>query len=259
MVKLVEVKLEGEELGDNEECLLMYSLLCELIKEGWIFENKDIALELCEGYYNVLKEPYCHRCAMPGVKTEECRCRESLYGFSRIYVMGVYYPRRFGKEDLLSKHVLSLKSDKRYAKPLGVALSTIIKNKYPELCSADLITEVPLDREKYLERGFNQSLELAKIVGSQLGIEVKHLLGKNEPFSMKEKSYDERRKLVQGKFQVFSWKKDIVRGKYILLVDDIVTSGFTVSECSKMLIEAGAKRVDVVALARTVPGGYRYV
>jgi competence protein ComFC len=173
--------------------------------------------------------------------------------------MGIYYPKRYEKRDLLSKHIISLKNDKRYAIPLGVALFIVMKNRYPDLCAADLMTAVPLSREEYNVRGFNQSIELANIVGSELGIKVEHLLFKSKTLAMKGRSYDERKALVQGLYQVLKSKIGLIYGKYILLVDDVVTSGFTVSECSKVLKNSGAKEVDVIALARTASGEYGYV
>lgn len=70
---------------------------------------------------------------MPLFETDRCRWHQELYGFQRIYVMGVYYPKRYEAKDLLSKHILLLKTDKRYAKPLGVALSMILRKRYPEV------------------------------------------------------------------------------------------------------------------------------
>lgn len=102
-------------------------------------------------------------------------------------------------------------------------------------------------------------MKLANVLGSELGIEVDHLLYKIKTLSMKRKTYLERMRVVRGLYQILHSKISKIRGKHILLVDDIVTSGFTVSECSKILIDAGAKKVDVVALARTIPGGFKYV
>jgi len=242
-----------------EEELIMHILMCKLIKDGWLFDNRDIAESLCEGTYNILKEPYCHVCAMPSIETDKCSFHRDLYGFSRIYVMGVYYPRRLKTVDLLSNHILELKKDKRYAKPLGVALSIIIKRKYPEVCNADLLTAVPMSTEEYAKRGFNQALELANVIGRELNIKVEHVLYKTSNIKMKYKKYEERKRLVRGLYQILhKVHRYYLYGKHILLVDDIVTSGFTVSECSKVLKDAGAKRVDVIALARTALGGYKY-
>ncbi len=244
---------------DPDELRLMHSLICELIRDDWISRNNDIARELCSGFYNVLKEPYCHVCSMPGVETDRCNYHKLLYGFDRIYVMGVYYPFRYETKDLLSGHILSLKNDKRYATPLGTALAIILRDRYSWVQEADLITAVPLNQLEFIARGFNQSLELANVLGLKLGIKVEHLLYKKEAVSMKHRSYYERKNLVKNLYELLHSKQHLVNNKYILLVDDIVTSGFTVSECSKILRNAGARKVDVVAIARTIPGWYRHV
>jgi hypothetical protein len=62
------MKPREEESNNGGDEDIMNPLLCKLIKRGWIFDNRDIAVELCEGFYNILEEPYCDFCAMPGVE-----------------------------------------------------------------------------------------------------------------------------------------------------------------------------------------------
>ena len=95
------------------------------------------------GYYFFLEEPYCKKCGSPGVETEDCILQKKVYGFNRVYPLGVYISLERGK-DLLSKHVVWLKMGLReYAIPLGKALSLYVENKFPELLNADYVVPVP--------------------------------------------------------------------------------------------------------------------
>lgn len=100
-----------------------------------------------KGDYILLKEPYCLRCACPGVTTEECSWHWDDYGFERIYAMGAYIKREILEEiedDLLSSHIVGLKQYPRYAVPLGLGLVECVKNRYMELLKSDLIVPIPL-------------------------------------------------------------------------------------------------------------------
>ena len=141
-------------------------------------------------------------------------------------------------------HRFKYNRDTTYSRPLGSIISS-----YSELKGLDMVIPVPLHIKRLRERGFNQSLLLAKAVGKSHRITV-------EPYTLKRIRWTEpqvnlsgkERKLnVKGAFEV---QKD-VKGKRILLVDDVYTTGATVRECSKILKKSGAKDVCVLTLART--------
>lgn len=112
----------------------------------------------------------------------------------------------------------------------------------------DLIVPVPISRLRYIKRGYNQSLLLAKEVGFRLNLPVsENILRKvrhNKPQWQVE--FEQRKQNVRGAFSTTSALID----KKILLVDDIYTSGATMEECAKILKRAGAARVMALTLAR---------
>lgn len=217
----------------------------------WVCQRlgNEIQVSKIIGVYKLIEEPYCHVCGQPNVTTENCQMHRHLYGFDRIYVMGEYHKT---EDDLLSVHIRELKKKKQYAEPLGKALALTVKDLYNELLNADIMVPVPLHKVEFLKRGFNQSLELAKIVGDILHIDVVFAVKKLRPVNMKELGRSERREVVKNLYQIIDYQKNKIFNKHIVLIDDVVTSGFTVSECSEVLKRAGVKRVDVLALARTV-------
>ena len=118
------------------------------------------------------------------------------------------------------------------------------QNKKP-----DLIVPVPLHWQRQFFRGFNQSQWLSQYLGQRLSIRVDaHLLKRcrNTPPQQGLKR-TQRQKNLKGAFQV----NRPVEGKHIALVDDVVTTGSTVSELSQILKKAGATKVEIWCLART--------
>jgi ComF family protein len=119
-------------------------------------------------------------------------------------------------------------------------------------CDADLIIPVPLHPRRLRWRGFNQSLLLAKQVSRKYDVPMDPfvLYRKRETAPQTQLAENERRKNVRGAFATDPEKS--LKGKSLLLIDDVYTSGATVNECSRVLLHDGAKDVYVLTLARTV-------
>ena len=128
----------------------------------------------------------------------------------------------------------------------------LIKNK--KICrflkSYDIIIPVPIHYNRKLERGYNQSALIARQIAKQLDIKYgdKVLYKKinNKPQSTKNK--EERKQNVIGVYDVKNEYK--ILNKKILLLDDIYTTGSTVNECSRILKKTGAKKVDIITIAK---------
>lgn len=113
----------------------------------------------------------------------------------------------------------------------------------------DLITWAPLSAPRRRERGYDQAELLAREVGKRLGKPVAGLLTKKEvPAQSGLEDEAARRANVLGAYALKAGSD--VRGKRILLIDDVVTTGATLSECAKVLRVAGADSVACAALAR---------
>jgi ComF family protein len=124
--------------------------------------------------------------------------------------------------------------------------------RYWDPQSFDLIIPVPLHSKRLRERGFNQALLLVKELSRRTRIPYsKRLLQKRilTPPQV-NLSGGEREKGVRGSFHI--QRDEEIEGKSILLVDDVYTTGATVNECSKVLLKAGAERVDVLTIAHAI-------
>lgn len=122
------------------------------------------------------------------------------------------------------------------------------------LADADLIVPVPLYRSRLWWRCYNQSALLATEIGSlgRIPVRLRLLQRIRATKAQTGLRYADRKKNVSGAFQVSSGDENSARGKRILLVDDVLTTGATVGACAKVLKKAGAKDVDVLVFARVV-------
>ena len=110
---------------------------------------------------------------------------------------------------------------------------------------------VPLHPRRLRERDFNQSLLLARYVASLLGAELDFLSLRRIRYTQPQTGLkrDERRKNVRRAFQIVD--REVVKGRTILLVDDVATTGNTLNECARTLKRSGAEKVFCLTLART--------
>jgi ComF family protein len=158
--------------------------------------------------------------------------------FSKVLSYGLY-------EGVLQEAISQLKfhSVKRLSKPLGRLLLSF------DLSGINGIVPVPLSMKRLRERGFNQSLLIARIVSKEKGIPmlIDILLKEKETPPQTGLSAKERLSNLKGAFEV----KGNIEGMRLLLVDDVMTTGATITECAKVLMKAGAKEVIALTLARS--------
>jgi ComF family protein len=134
-----------------------------------------------------------------------------------------------------------------YASAFGELVASCIYEQLME--EYDIISWVPVARDRYRKRGYDQTKLIAQEAAKHLGRELTPLLKKRRgiaPQSLQQ-AHDDRKVNVSGAFSVL--KDAPVEGKRILLIDDIVTTGSTLSECSKCLLLAGADKVMCATLA----------
>ncbi len=166
---------------------------------------------------------------------------------------GVYYDRVFScyaYEGLARKGALSLKSSQNlnFAYYIGETLANKIQK---EVVRYDAVVPVPMHFKNRLVRGYNQTEVISRVIAKRLGIptDVNALRVKYSKVSQHELSKTQRLEHANGiYFEGISNVKD----KYIILVDDIITTGSTLNVCSKILQDMGASSV-IVAVATSTP------
>ena len=148
-------------------------------------------------------------------------------------------------------HNLKYLNKTHLAVNLGSSIGKIIKED-KNIRNWDLLIPIPLHRVKQRSRGFNQSELIVDAIAEVTSIEkdnsmlIRHRYTKNQAaLPMRERAAN-----VKGAFRVINKMK--IKGKKIILVDDVITTGSTMLECIKVLKEAGAKDVRGVSAALAV-------
>lgn len=136
-----------------------------------------------------------------------------------------------------------------YSRRLGGIMSECAENNL-DCGSIDMVSCIPLSRKRMHDRGYNQAELLAKEISKKVGVEYLPTLKKIRHNTAQSTIKDSKQRAanVIGAYGVIDAEE--VKGKYILLVDDVVTTGSTVSECARILKKSGAKAVYCVTLAR---------
>jgi len=119
-----------------------------------------------------------------------------------------------------------------------------------------LLVPVPLHQSRLRQRRYNQSLLLAQALGRQLGLDVDpHLVRRHRRTrSQIGLSGDGRARNVQGAFSTHEDAIARIRGRRVVLVDDVYTTGATVKAVTRALLRGGAEGVDILTFARVVRG-----
>ncbi|WP_426173451.1 ComF family protein [Massilia sp. TWR1-2-2] len=118
-----------------------------------------------------------------------------------------------------------------------------------------VLCPVPLGPRRLVERGFNQALEMARPLARHLGIALCERLAVRALDTRAQSGVapDQRRRNIRGAFAVAPDALEVVRGRHVGVVDDVMTSGHTLGELAATLKRAGAARVSNFVFARTPP------
>lgn len=157
-------------------------------------------------------------------------------------------PLRYQDNVRESIHRYKFQGRRGYHKAYGLLVAQCVHDHLAE--QYDLITWVPLSEKRKRERGYDQAFLLASATALELGgVAVETLRkGRNNTPQSGLKGAAERRANVLGAYQPVEGA--LVAGKRVLLIDDVVTTGSTLSECARMLRTMGASDVVCAALAR---------
>lgn len=126
------------------------------------------------------------------------------------------------------------------------------------IADADIVVPVPLHRRRFFQRRFNQAAELARALSGLSGVAFGPELVKRRKATRRQVGLGrpEREDNVRGAFYVPAEAGIRISGRRILLVDDVFTTGATVSAVSRTLLKAGSRAVDVLTFARVVAGDF---
>ena len=204
----------------------------------------------CLDGFGGIASPICPRCGLPLASwvvedhyCEDCLRRRPVFEWAR----AAYFYEGSVREAV---HQLKFAGKRHLAGPLGGLLAAATEEYLPD-SDDDLVMPVPLHPRRLRERGFNQSLLLARQVASRLGAELDYLSLRRMRYTKPQTGLkgEERRRNVRKAFGCTD--HSLLKGRNVILIDDVTTTGNTLNDCARALKRAGAARVYGMALART--------
>ena len=188
----------------------------------------------------------CPVCALPATTAAACgACLKRPPKFSSTIAAGAYaFPLDRLVQGLKYEHRLAL------AEPLADKLAAEVQRRLTPDQHPDALVALPLAPARQRERGFNQSIEIARVVARRTGIPLAGgLVRTGHAPAQASLPWAQRRRNVRGAFactQSFA-------GRHVAVVDDVMTTGATLESAAATLLQAGAVRVDAWVVARTLP------
>lgn len=216
---------------------------CLLCGVGGGSGGDSVLCAACVAQLPQLTSERCPVCAQPAPQAQVCgACLSQAPHFDSTEAIWRYdFP--------LDRLIQSLKYSRRLASAdfFGTALAAL------PVTDADVILPVPLSAQRLAQRGFNQSVEIARPLARQLGIplELKNIHRYRDTTPQTSLPWKERAKNIRHAFEC----NIDLRGKTVLVVDDVMTTGATLNELARTLKAHGAARVDNRVLARALKHG----
>ena len=204
---------------------------------NFFFPNKCL---LCRRLLTDTETDLCHDCRQNAPVFTKAKNRHSFIA----RWTAVWYYKDDVRRSMLRYKFYRFRS---YAPVYGRFLA--MKLQAAGMDEFDVLTWVPISALRKLRRGYDQTELLAKAVAKELGVSATKCLVKirHNPAQSGLKDPARRRANVLGAYKIK--RPDLVRGKQILLLDDVITTGATASECARVLLTAGAKEVYCAAMA----------
>jgi len=197
-----------------------------------------------------LEDPVCDGCGLPyehdsaGFGTDRCAaCLARPHIFARARAACLYDEASRGL-------ILGLKHGDQPQTALLFA-RWVSRSASPLVEQADVVVPVPLHRFRLLRRRFNQSAEIARPLARACGLEYlpDTLRRVRMTASQGGRSARGRRLNVKNAFAISPSAARKVKGRHVLLVDDVLTTGATANACAEILLRAGARQVDLAVVA----------
>jgi len=235
---------------------LLLPAFCRMCDARILTEANLYYCPTCWSEIRLIERPFCSVCGRPHDKAAGFAERENFpcaecseikrKPYGRMYAATVY-------DDVAQDAIALFKYGSRQllAGPLAALMAEFAEREI-DLTRYDAVVPVPLHRVRRRERGFNQAEELARDLSERFPFLRVHnaLIRIRETPQQTRLQYDERRRNIKGAFAV--GHDGDCRGKTLLVVDDVITTGATAEECARTLRRGGAKRVDALAVARAI-------
>lgn len=214
---------------------------------GALLLEKDGLCHICWGKLSFFSPPWCDKCGHQGVpRVIKHACQSCIHHHRAYDKLRAGIKFNGTSKDLIHQF-------KYYDKTiLASLLSRLALRSVTEFSDANIIIPVPIHNNKLKQRKYNQSSLLAKEIAKLIGkpVMVDLLKRVKDTQSQVGLTSNLRHNNVKDAFKVSPKYYTLLKGKNVILVDDVISTGATAHECSKSLKEAGASSVYVICVAR---------
>ncbi len=207
---------------------------------------------LCFGCHTTLpwNRLSCIRCGIPVAHTDSVRCTHCLTDPPLFHQAVCALEYRSPCSNLLNrfKHQGKLACGRLLAELLGDVLELQRQSISATASWPEIILPVPLHWSRLQKRGFDQSLEIAKVLSKRLSIPLSTALYRQRHTDSQQRlGRDDRRRNLHGAFAL----KETLRVRRVALIDDVLTTGSTAEEISQLLATQGIETIHIWTIART--------
>ena len=226
---------------------LLYPATCSIC--GKQVRTGDYLCEGCEAKIVRIVPPFCETCSEPfeGSINSAFTCANCAHRTIHFEAAVAAYRGRGVVRDVIHEFKYNRQIHLRYL--VARWLCAALDDERLRHCEFDVIVPVPLHPARQRERGFNQASLLAELLSEQTSIRCRPLL-KRIRYTTTQTALD-RSERMENLHNAFRLRKNAdVRGLCVLLIDDVLTTGSTLSECARVLKRAGAISVHAATAAR---------
>jgi competence protein ComFC len=226
---------------------LFYPPLCVVCSSN--VDGREYLCESCRSRAPRITPPFCAKCSEPfsGAITQAFSCANCEHRTLHFDSAVAAYRSRGLVRKLV--HQFKYGHQRHLRHPLAEWLRETMSDSRLRDRHFDLIVPVPLHPARERERGFNQATLLAELLALQVAVPLRAVLQRIR-YTTTQTAYD-RAERMENLHDAFRLRKNMnVRQLRVLLIDDVLTTGSTLSECARILKESGAISVHAATAAR---------
>ena len=226
---------------------LLYPAVCAVCSND--VESRDYLCDTCRDRAPRITPPFCAKCSEPfsGAITETFTCANCAHRLLHFDAAVSAYRSRGLVRQLVHDFKYGHHRHLRY--PLVKWLAEGMSDPRLKGRRFDVMVAVPLHPARKRSRGFNQAVLLAELLSREISVPLRPVLERIR-YTRTQTAYD-RAERMENLHDAFRLRKNAnVRELRVLLIDDVLTTGSTLSECARVLKEAGAASVHAVTAAR---------
>jgi len=225
---------------------LVFPPICASCKETLPFDSREALCKVCRSHYESEKKFLCPECSFTH---KDCTCMPPSV---KRHAREAIHLAEYLKEDSVVRDMILAAKNERNAylyRFMAKELASLLSSRVD--LDGILVTFVPRSAVKEAKFGVDQAKEASRRMAKVLGLEFSTLLYHRKSQEQKHLSVFERAANAKNTYGVLKKNSYLIRGRRIVLYDDVMTSGATASVCASLLKRAGASEVIVLTFAKT--------